>query len=207
MAKAGDRKRDPLLTQSGSNNIIYNLYKTLLILYHSSNFSEGELVARELLTKKVGKLRAPAALDVLLHLETHQGCTRPELVITLGMSWETAGRVHRSLLDVGLVQKVTKVERRFMYGRHRPVPIFLLIGAPPEASPEAMKRYSELSRKGPAQATLDEAMAALKLSVAPRREGNLIELMPPLIAKGYDLNILEIAAQRLNNEEGYKIWG
>ena len=206
MAKSGDRKKIPLLPQSRSNNIIYNLYQTLLILYRSSNLSEGKLVARELLTKKVRKLFAPAALDVLLHLETHQGYTIPELVKTLGMSWETAGRVHRSLLDVGLVQKVAKVERRFMYGRHRPVPIFLLIGAPPEASPEAMKRYSDISRQGPAQATLDEAMAALKLSVAPRREGMLRELKPSLIAKGYDPDILEIAAQRLNNEEGYKIW-
>ncbi len=111
----------------------------------------------------------------------------------------------RSLLDVGLVQKVAKVERRFMKGRHRPVPIYLLKGAPPEASPEAMKRYSDISKKGSAQATIDEAIAAIKL-ITPELKGTLKEHMPALMEMGITYPVARVAVHQLNNQEDGKIW-
>ena len=185
---------------------------TFLTLYHSSKLITGELEARTFLTKKVRKLLAPGALDVLLHLETHQGYTIPELVKSLkDMSWQTADRVHKSLLDVGLVREVAKVERRFMSRHHRPVPVFLLEGAPPEAAHEAMRRYAELPREGharerPTQATIDEAIAAIKCIMGNDREATLRELIHQLKVKGITYQTARAAAQQLNAQEGLKIW-
>ncbi len=118
--------------------------------------------------------------------------------------------MHRSLLDVGLVKEVVKVERRYMPTTHRPVPVYLLHGAPPEAAHEAMRRYAELPRKGsahtgPTQATIDEAIAAIKL-ITPELKGTLKELMPILSTKGITYPAARIAVQRLNNQEAGEIW-
>ena len=192
----------PLLTKDGRNPL-YNTYMTLLTLYHSKR-DLGEHAARAFITKNVRKLLAPASLDVLLHLETHQGYTIPELVRSLNMSWQTAGRVHKNLLGVGLVRQVVKVDRRFMSGYHRPVPVFLLVGAPPEAAHDAMKRYAEhrRSRSGLTQATVDEAIAAIKL-VRPDLEGTLREIMPQL--NGITYQVAREAVTQLNKQGG-RIW-
>ncbi len=189
-----------LLTKDGRKGI-YNTYMTFLTLYHSSKLNLGEHAARTFITKNVRKLLAPASLDVLLHLETHQGYTIPELVRSLNMSWQTAGRVHKNLLDVGLVRQVVKVDRRFMSGYHRPVPVFLLVGAPPEAAHDAMKRYAEhFKRKtGLTQATVDEAIAAIKL-VRPDLEGTLREIMPHLTVEGITYQVVREAVIQLNRQ-------
>lgn len=196
---------DTFLTEDESNALYYT-YTSFLTLFHSVSKVRGVHEAGELLTKKVRKLLASSALCVLLHLETHQGYTIPELVKSLGLSWQTADRVHKSLLDVGLVKQVVKVDRRFMSGIHRPVPVFLLHGAPPEAAHEAMKRYGEYYRKdGLTQATVDEAIAAIKL-VRPDLQGNLRDILPLINVNGITYQVLAAAVHHINNREGGKIW-
>jgi len=199
---------DPLLLKD-ENNPIYNTYITLLSCFRSCKKGIGEENARTFLSQNARKLFAPAALDVLLHLETYQGYTLPGLVGTLKTTWSTAYRIHKNLLDMGLVREVVKVDRRFLSGNHRPVPVFLLLYAPPEAAHDAMRRYAEIPRKGhrrPTQATVDEAIAAIKCIMGPTREATLRALIPQLKVKRITYEAAAEAAKQLTKKEGLKIW-
>ena len=198
-----------LLTKNVKNSVLDTIHY-LFLFYENNNNKRDKREIRTYLqilkisTKEHGE-------HILRHIYRYKASTAAEIYELYGYNYTTICRILNLLIDAGIAKTVGTVQGRYAKNMGRPVKIYSLIDAEPEASHDAQRRYGEIlmSKRGDPlrQTELEEAFNIVKIYLDKRDvkripERNLImQLLREKEMKGIEYNLL--VSKLVKN--GYKL--